>query len=52
LLSIVAPAFALVVFYLCAGEDRPPLSFGDADKSCQWEVQIDEGWVSYRDSHA
>jgi hypothetical protein len=31
-LSIVAQAFALVVFiYLCAGEDLPPSS-GDADE--------------------
>jgi hypothetical protein len=43
LLSIVAQAFALVVFIcMCAGEDVPP-SFGDADKGCQWEVQTNEG---------
>jgi hypothetical protein len=37
-------------FILCAGEDLPPLSSGDANEDCQWEVQIDEGWVSYWDS--
>jgi hypothetical protein len=30
-------SFALVVYFLCAGEDLPP-SFGDADEGCQWEV--------------
>jgi hypothetical protein len=46
LLSVVAQAFALVVFtYLCAGEDLPPSS--DADEGWQWEIQTDEGWVSY-----
>jgi hypothetical protein len=41
LLSVVAQAFALVVFiYLCAGEDLPPS--GDADEGCQWEIQTDE----------
>jgi hypothetical protein len=50
LLSVVAQAYALVVFiYLCAGEDLPS-SFGDADKGCQWEIQNDEGWVPYWDS--
>jgi hypothetical protein len=50
LLSVVAQAFALVVFiYLCAGEDFPPFS-GDADEGCQWEIQTDEGWVPYWDS--
>jgi hypothetical protein len=50
LFSVVAQAFALVIFiYLCAGEDLPP-SFGDADEGCQWEIQTDEGWVSYWDS--
>jgi hypothetical protein len=50
LLSVVAQAFAFVVFiYLYAGEDLPP-SFGDADEGCQWEIQTDEGWVSYWDS--
>jgi hypothetical protein len=50
LLSIVAQAFALVVFiYQCAGEDLPPSS-GDVDESCLWEIQTDEGWVSYWDS--
>jgi hypothetical protein len=49
LLSIVAQAFALVVFIcLCTGEDVPP--FGDVDEGCQWEVQTDEGWVPYWDS--
>jgi hypothetical protein len=48
LLSVVAQAFALVVFiYLCAGEDLPP-SFGDADEGWQWEIQTNEGWISYR----
>jgi hypothetical protein len=43
LLSDVAQGFALVVFiYLCAGKDLP-LSSGDADEGCQWEIQIDEG---------
>jgi hypothetical protein len=47
LLSVVAQAFALVVFiYLCADEDLPPSS-GDADEGCQWEIQTDEGWVPY-----
>jgi hypothetical protein len=47
LLSIVAEAFALVVFiYLCAGVDLPPSST-DADEGCQWEIQADEGWVPY-----
>jgi hypothetical protein len=50
LLSVVAQAFALVIFiYLCAGEDLSP-SFGDTDEGCQWEIQIDEGWVPYWDS--
>jgi hypothetical protein len=35
-------SFALVISYLCAGEDLPPPS-GDADEGCQWEVQTDEG---------
>jgi hypothetical protein len=49
LLRIVAEAFALIVFmYLCGDEDLPPS--GDADKGCQWEIQIDEGWVPYWDS--
>jgi hypothetical protein len=43
LLSVVAQAFAFIVFiYLCAGEDLPP-SFGDVDKGYQWEIQTDEG---------
>jgi hypothetical protein len=46
-LSVVAQAFALVIFiYLCAGEDLP-LSSGDADEGWQWEIQTDGGWVSY-----
>jgi hypothetical protein len=50
LLSVVAQAFALVVFiYLCAGEDLLSSS-GDADEGCQWEIQTDEGWVPYWDS--
>jgi hypothetical protein len=49
LLSVVV-AFALAVFiYLCAGEDLPPSS-DDADEDCQWEIQTDDGWVSYWDS--
>jgi hypothetical protein len=47
LLSVVAQAFALVIFiYLCAGEDLPSFS-GDTDEGCQWEIQTDEGWVPY-----
>jgi hypothetical protein len=39
----------LVVFiYLCADEDLPH-SFDDADEGWQWEIQIDEGWVTYWD---
>jgi hypothetical protein len=42
LLSVVAQAFALVVFiYLFAGDDLPPS--GDVGDGCQWEIQIDEG---------
>jgi hypothetical protein len=41
--------FALVVSFLCAGEDLSPPS-GDADEGCQWEIQTDEGWVPYWDS--
>jgi hypothetical protein len=38
LLSVVAQAFALVVFIcMCAGEDVPPVS-DDVDEGCQWEV--------------
>jgi hypothetical protein len=49
LLSIVTQAFALIVFiYLCAGEDLSPSS-GDADEGWQWEIQTDEGLVSYWD---
>jgi hypothetical protein len=39
----------VILFCLCAGEDLP-LSFGDADEGCQWEIQTDEGWVLYWDS--
>jgi hypothetical protein len=46
-LSVVAQAFTLIVFIcLCAGEDVPP-SFDDVNKGYQWEVQTNEGWVSY-----
>jgi hypothetical protein len=49
-LSVVAQAFALIVFiYLCACEDLSPSS-GDADEGCQWEVQTNEGWDPYWDS--
>jgi hypothetical protein len=49
-LSVVAQAFALVVFiYLCVGDDLPP-SPDDADEGWQWEIQTDEGWISYWDS--
>jgi hypothetical protein len=42
LLSVVAQAFALVVFiYLCTGEDLPPS--GDADEDDQWVIQTNEG---------
>jgi hypothetical protein len=49
LLSVVAQPFALFVFiYLCVDDDLPSSS-GDADESWQWEIQTDEGWVSYWD---
>jgi hypothetical protein len=49
-LSVVAQAFVLVVLiYLCAGEYLPPSS-DDVDEGCQWEIQIDEGWIPYWDS--
>jgi hypothetical protein len=35
-------SFALVVSYLCVGDDLPPSS-SDANKGCQWEIQTDEG---------
>jgi hypothetical protein len=41
--------FALVILFICAGEDLPS-SFGDADEGCQWEIQTEEGWVPYWDS--
>jgi hypothetical protein len=31
---------------MCTGEDLLPPS-GDADEGCQWEIQINEGWVPY-----
>jgi hypothetical protein len=31
----------MVLFHLCTGEDLP-LSYGDADEGCQWEIQTDE----------
>jgi hypothetical protein len=40
--------FALVVFILCTGENLHPS--GDVDEGYQWEIQTDEGWVSYWDS--
>jgi hypothetical protein len=39
----------VVLFHLCAGEDLP-LSSGDADEGCQWEIQTNEGWIFYWDS--
>jgi hypothetical protein len=39
-------SFALIVSFLCAGEDLPPPS-NVTDKGCQWEVQTDEGKVPY-----
>jgi hypothetical protein len=52
LLSVVAQPLALLVFiYLCAGEYLAPSS-NDADEGWQWEIQIDENWVSYLDSQA
>jgi hypothetical protein len=43
LLSVVAQAFALVVFiYLRAGEDLPPSS-SDVDEGRQWKIQTNEG---------
>jgi hypothetical protein len=47
LLSVVAEAFALVVFIcVCVGEDVP-LSSDDSAEGCEWEVQTNEGWVPY-----
>jgi hypothetical protein len=49
-LSVVAQVFALIIFiYLCAGEYLPPSS-DDVNEGCLWEIQTDEGWVSYWDS--
>jgi hypothetical protein len=45
----IRSSFALVVSYLCAGEDLPP-PFGDADEGCQWKIHTNEGWVLYLDS--
>jgi hypothetical protein len=39
----------VVLFRLCAGEDLP-LSSGNADEGCKWEIQTDEGWVPYWES--
>jgi hypothetical protein len=39
----------LTTWFLSVGEDLP-LSSGDADDGCQWEVQTDEGCVPYWDS--
>jgi hypothetical protein len=48
-LNVVAQDFALIIFiYFYAGEDLPPS--GDANEGWQWEIQTDEGWVSYWDS--
>jgi hypothetical protein len=48
-LSVVAQAFALIIFiYLCAGENISPSS-DDANEGWQWEIQTDEGCVSYWD---
>jgi hypothetical protein len=48
-LSVVAQAFALIIFiYLCAGENLL-FSSGDVDEGWQWEIQTDEGWVYYWD---
>jgi hypothetical protein len=44
-------SFTLVVSCLCAGEDLLHPS-GDVDEGCQWEIQTNEGWVSYWDSQA
>jgi hypothetical protein len=47
LLSVVTQAFAFCGFVsLCAGQDLP-LSSGDTDEGCQWEIQTDDGWVPY-----
>jgi hypothetical protein len=39
-------SFALIVSFMCTGEDLPP-PFGDVNEGCQWEIQTDEGWVPY-----
>jgi hypothetical protein len=42
-LSVVAQAFAFIIFiYLYAGENLPPSS-SDTDEGCQWEILTDEG---------
>jgi hypothetical protein len=38
--------FALIVSFLCAGEDLPPLD--DVDKGCQCKIQTNESWVPTR----
>jgi hypothetical protein len=51
LLSVVVQTFSLIVFsYLFVGEDIPP-SFDDTEEGYQWEIQPDEEWVHYWDSH-
>jgi hypothetical protein len=42
-------SFALVVSFLCVGEDLPPPS-GDSNEGYLWVIQADEGWVPYWDS--
>jgi hypothetical protein len=49
MLSVVAQACSCCI--LCAGEELLPLS-GNADKGCQWEVQIGKGWALYWDHQA
>jgi hypothetical protein len=44
-------SIALVVPFLCPGEDLPPPS-ADANEGCQWEVQTEDGWVPYWYSQA
>jgi hypothetical protein len=40
--------FALVVFFLCAGEELLPLS-DDAVEGCQWKAHNGDGWTPYWD---
>jgi hypothetical protein len=42
-------SFALVVSYLCVGQDLPPPS-NVTDEGCQWEMQTDKDWIPYLDS--